>query len=167
VGGFEPTNARVKVWCLTAWRHPNLYIKPEHLLKDPIPWLREPDLNRRPSGYEPDELPLLHPATLYLALPSTRARSKLSSKLDLNLSKSEDQPQLSSFKMVGRDGFEPSYLSEQIYSLSPLTTRPPTHFIEESLVDMATPIGLEPTISCVTGRHVDHYTTGPSLNGGR
>ena len=21
--GFEPTNARVKVWCLTAWRHPN------------------------------------------------------------------------------------------------------------------------------------------------
>ncbi len=27
--------------------------------------------------------------------------------------------------MVGRDGFEPSYLSEQIYSLSPLTTRPP------------------------------------------
>ena len=26
---------------------------------------------------------------------------------------------------------------------------------------MATPIGLEPTISCVTGRHVNHYTTGP------
>ena len=21
--GFEPTNTRVKVWCLTAWRHPN------------------------------------------------------------------------------------------------------------------------------------------------
>ena len=31
------------------------------------------------------------------------------------------------FEMVGRDGFEPSYLSEQIYSLSPLTARPPTH----------------------------------------
>ncbi len=28
---------------------------------------------------------------------------------------------------------------------------------------MATPIGLEPTISCVTGRHVNHYTTGPCL----
>ncbi len=27
-----------------------------------IVWLRGPDLNRRPSGYEPDELPLLHPA---------------------------------------------------------------------------------------------------------
>ncbi len=27
-------------------------------------WLRGPDLNRRPSGYEPDELPLLHPAML-------------------------------------------------------------------------------------------------------
>ena len=22
VAGFEPTNTRVKVWCLTAWRHP-------------------------------------------------------------------------------------------------------------------------------------------------
>src|SRR6266550_6596533 len=26
-------------------------------------WLRGTDSNRRPSGYEPDELPLLHPAT--------------------------------------------------------------------------------------------------------
>ena len=25
MAGFEPTNARVKVWCLTAWRHPNVY----------------------------------------------------------------------------------------------------------------------------------------------
>ena len=24
MAGFEPTNARVKVWCLTAWRHPNM-----------------------------------------------------------------------------------------------------------------------------------------------
>ena len=24
VAGFEPTNARVKVWCLTAWRYPNI-----------------------------------------------------------------------------------------------------------------------------------------------
>ena len=38
------------------------------MLEDPIPWLREPDLNRRPSGYEPDELPLLHPATFFEAL---------------------------------------------------------------------------------------------------
>ena len=25
MAGFEPTNARVKVWCLTAWRHPNIW----------------------------------------------------------------------------------------------------------------------------------------------
>ena len=25
MAGFEPTDARVKVWCLTAWRHPNVY----------------------------------------------------------------------------------------------------------------------------------------------
>lgn len=24
MAGFEPTNARVKVWCLTAWRHLNV-----------------------------------------------------------------------------------------------------------------------------------------------
>ncbi len=28
-------------------------------------------------------------------------------------------------------------------------------------VVMAVPTGLEPAISCVTGRHVNHYTTGP------
>ena len=25
MAGFEPTDARVKVWCLTAWRHPNIF----------------------------------------------------------------------------------------------------------------------------------------------
>ena len=28
MAGFEPTNARVKVWCLTAWRHPNVGWRP-------------------------------------------------------------------------------------------------------------------------------------------
>ena len=35
-----------------------------------VDWLRGTDSNRRPSGYEPDELPLLHPATAH----STDAR---------------------------------------------------------------------------------------------
>ena len=28
---------------------------------------------------------------------------------------------------------------------------------------MAVPTGIEPAISCVTGRHVNRYTTGPDL----
>ena len=28
VAGFGPTNARVKVWCLTAWRHPSIEMAP-------------------------------------------------------------------------------------------------------------------------------------------
>ena len=31
-------------------------------------WLRELDSNQRPSGYEPDELPLLHPAIFITVL---------------------------------------------------------------------------------------------------
>ena len=31
---------------------------------------------------------------------------------------------------------------------------------------MAVQTGIEPAISCVTGRHVNRYTTGPLLNGG-
>ncbi len=27
-----------------------------------VAWLRDPDSNREPSGYGPDELPLLYPA---------------------------------------------------------------------------------------------------------
>ncbi len=26
VAGFEPTNARIKIWCLTTWRYPNVYV---------------------------------------------------------------------------------------------------------------------------------------------
>lgn len=33
----------------------------------------------------------------------------------------------------------------------------------DSESELATRIGFEPTISAVTGRHVDHYTTGPAL----
>ena len=31
---------------------------------------------------------------------------------------------------------------------------------------MAVPTGIEPAISCVTGRHVNRYTTGPLKNNG-
>ena len=44
MAGFEPTNARVKVWCLTAWRHPYIYIKSTPV--DLIPLVAE-------AGFEP------------------------------------------------------------------------------------------------------------------
>ena len=37
-------------------------------------WLRGADSNRRPSGYEPDELPLLHPASASIAQAAKHAR---------------------------------------------------------------------------------------------
>jgi hypothetical protein len=40
-------------------------------------WLRGTDSNRRPSGYEPDELPLLHPATARIAHAFERANPGL------------------------------------------------------------------------------------------
>ena len=57
--------------------------------------LRRPDLNRRPPGYEPDELP--------------------------------DFSTPRQYKRVGGEGFEPSKLSQQIYSLPPLAARESTH----------------------------------------
>ena len=37
--------------------HKKFQQQKNRLLCRPLSWLREPDLNRRPSGYEPDELP--------------------------------------------------------------------------------------------------------------
>ena len=33
-------------------------------------------------------------------------------------------------------------------------------------IEMAVPTGIEPAISCVTGRHVNRYTTGPYVIAG-
>ena len=38
---------------------------------------------------------------------------------------------------------------------------------EPLIIKMAVPTGIEPAISCVTGRHVNRYTTGPFGCGGR
>jgi hypothetical protein len=45
-------------------------------------------------------------------------------------------------------------------SFSRPTKKPPIHRRLENS-EMATPIGFEPTISTVTGWHVNRYTTGP------
>ena len=51
-----PTRIELAIFCVTGRRDNRYTTGPS--------WLRELDLNQRPSGYEPDELPLLHPAIL-------------------------------------------------------------------------------------------------------
>ena len=58
---------------------------------------------------------------------------------------------LSYTRMVPQDGIEPPTRGFSVLCSTDWATE----------AKMATPIGLEPTISCVTGRHVNHYTTGP------
>ena len=36
VAGFEPTDARIKIVCLTTWRHPIINSFPQHHLNLPI-----------------------------------------------------------------------------------------------------------------------------------
>ena len=53
VAGFEPTNARVKVSCLTAWRHPNIMLKRQF---GALGGIRTPDLCLRRALLYPTEL---------------------------------------------------------------------------------------------------------------
>ena len=55
--------------------------------------------------------------------------------------------------MVGKTGFEPATPWSQ--------TRCSTKLSHFPFFKMAVQTGIEPAISCVTGRHVNRYTTGP------
>ncbi len=92
--------------------------------------------------------------------------------------------------MVEGSGFEPPNPKERIYSPPRLATSLPLHIKKEKSglgqnrtadtlsfnqvlyqlsyqAIMAVPTGFEPAISCVTGRHVNPYTTEPLYCGGR
>ena len=56
-------------------------------------------------------------------------------------------------RMVGKTGFEPATPWSQ--------TRCSTKLSHFPFFKMAVQTGIEPAISCVTGRHVNRYTTGP------
>ena len=59
-------------------------------------------------------------------------------------------------RMVGKTGFEPATPWSQ--------TRCSTKLSHFPFFKMAVQTGIEPAISCVTGRHVNRYTTGPSYS---
>jgi hypothetical protein len=48
-----------------------------------------------------------------------------------------------------------------IFSYTIKKTKPCFVLINYQTIKMAVPTGIEPAISCVTGRHVNRYTTGP------
>ena len=62
--------------------------------------------------------------------------------------------------MVEGGRFELPNPKERIYSPPRLATSLPLHYLVV-LLKMAVPTGFEPALSCVTGRHVNRYTTGP------
>ena len=67
-----------------------------------------------------------------------------------------------------------SYLDKKIWWLETESNRPHEDFQSSALPTelsspfkkLAVPTGIEPAISCVTGRHVNRYTTGPFLVAG-
>ena len=63
------------------------------------------------------------------------------------------------FFMVVSVGIEPTTQGFSVLCSTDWATEPYIKFLK-----MAVPTGIEPAISCVTGRHVNRYTTGPKNN---
>ena len=58
--GFEPTHARIKTWCLTAWRRPCICVTEcsELYIRSRTEWQGRLDSNQRMPGSKPGALPL-------------------------------------------------------------------------------------------------------------
>ncbi len=144
VAGFEPTNAGVKVLCLTAWRHPS-----------EMEWWRELDSNQRRHRQQIYSLP---PLATWVSLHNIWSR-----RWDSN-------PQPTDYKSVAlpielrrplfKDG-DPSGIRTRVASVKGWCVN---HFTMGPRIAMVGAEGFEPPASCSQGRRASQAALRPAAN---
>ena len=131
VEGFEPAHGGVRVRCLTTWLHPYGSLS-------------------RTRTYDRSVNSRLLYQLSYQGIMERETRFELAT---LALAR-----RCSTTELFPHDGASGQNRTADTRIFSPLLYRLSYRGNHKK---MATRIGFEPTISAVTGRHVNHYTTGP------